>query len=155
MCVLSEEEGEEEEEETVDGEDLDEVHTESSAEEEEEEVEEEGAEKASQPPQQDPEPQSTAGETLGKPTPAPLPTTPAGQVSVPSAALPGQLCRVRPSRASNCSPVACRHHTPGEWLRESMHWRAKTFIALEHTHATVPCPLDLYVHRLIGKKLCC
>ncbi|KFV56313.1 Tripartite motif-containing protein 55 [Gavia stellata] len=76
-----EEEGEEEEEETVDGEDLDEVHTESSGEEEEEEIEEEGAERASQPPQQDPEPQSTAGEPPAEPTPAPLPAAPAGQVT--------------------------------------------------------------------------
>ncbi|XP_009813678.1 tripartite motif-containing protein 55 isoform X1 [Gavia stellata] len=77
-----EEEGEEEEEETVDGEDLDEVHTESSGEEEEEEIEEEGAERASQPPQQDPEPQSTAGEPPAEPTPAPLPAAPAGQDEV-------------------------------------------------------------------------
>ncbi|KFP50559.1 Tripartite motif-containing protein 55, partial [Cathartes aura] len=64
-----EEEGEEEEEETVDGEDLDEVRTESSGEEEVEEVEEEGAERASQPPQQDPEPQSAAGEPPAAPAP--------------------------------------------------------------------------------------
>ncbi|KFZ63600.1 Tripartite motif-containing protein 55 [Antrostomus carolinensis] len=76
-----EEEGAEEEEEAVDGEDLDEVRTESSGEEEEEEVEEEGAERASQPPQQDPEPQSTAGEPPAEPTPVPLPAAPAGQVS--------------------------------------------------------------------------
>lgn len=98
-CVLSEEEGEEEEEETVDGEDLDEVHTETSGEEEEEEVEEEGAEKTSQPPQQDPEPQSAVGEPLAEPAPVPQlaepapvpqPAAPAGQVSAPSAPLPCQ-----------------------------------------------------------------
>ncbi|XP_009918942.2 tripartite motif-containing protein 55 isoform X1 [Haliaeetus albicilla] len=77
-----EEEGEEEEEETVDGEDLDEVHTESSGGEEEEEVEEEGAERASQPPQQDPESQSAAGEPPAEPTPEPLPAAPAGQDDV-------------------------------------------------------------------------
>ncbi|XP_074433267.1 tripartite motif-containing protein 55 isoform X3 [Larus michahellis] len=77
-----EEEGEEEEDETVDGEDLDEVHTESSGEEEEEEVEEEGAERASQPPQQDPEPQNAAGESPAEPAPVPQPTTPAGQDEV-------------------------------------------------------------------------
>ncbi|XP_054673133.1 tripartite motif-containing protein 55 isoform X1 [Grus americana] len=77
-----EEEGEEEEEEMVDGEDLDEVHTESSGEEEEEHVEEEGAERASQPPQQDPEPQSTAGEPPAEPPAAPLPAAPAGQDEV-------------------------------------------------------------------------
>ncbi|XP_028942162.1 tripartite motif-containing protein 55 isoform X1 [Antrostomus carolinensis] len=77
-----EEEGAEEEEEAVDGEDLDEVRTESSGEEEEEEVEEEGAERASQPPQQDPEPQSTAGEPPAEPTPVPLPAAPAGQDEV-------------------------------------------------------------------------
>ncbi|XP_029868282.1 tripartite motif-containing protein 55 isoform X1 [Aquila chrysaetos chrysaetos] len=77
-----EEEGEEEEEETVDGEDLDEVHTESSGEEEEEEVEEEGTERASQPPQQDPEPQSAAGEPPAEPAPVPLPAAPAGQDDV-------------------------------------------------------------------------
>ncbi|KAM9235176.1 tripartite motif-containing protein 55 [Leptosomus discolor] len=76
-----EEEGEEEEEEIVDGEDLDEVHTESSGE-EEEEVEEEGAEKAPQPLQQDPKPQNTVGETLDKPTPVPLPVAMAGQDEV-------------------------------------------------------------------------
>ncbi|XP_065486212.1 tripartite motif-containing protein 55 isoform X2 [Caloenas nicobarica] len=68
-----EEEGEEEEEEMVDGEDLDEVHTESSGEEEEEEVKEEGPERASQPPQQDPEPQNAAGEHPAEPTPVLLP----------------------------------------------------------------------------------
>ncbi|XP_052644129.1 tripartite motif-containing protein 55 isoform X3 [Harpia harpyja] len=77
-----EEEGEEEEEETVGGEDLDEVHTESSGEEEEEEVEEEGAERASQPSQQDPEPQSAAGEPPAEPAPVPLPAAPAGQDDV-------------------------------------------------------------------------
>ncbi|KAM6375450.1 tripartite motif-containing protein 55 isoform 2-T2 [Alca torda] len=78
-----EEEGEEEEEETVDGEDLDEVHTESSGEEEEEEeVEEEGAERALQPPQQDPEPQSAAGEPPAEPAPVPQPITPAAQDEV-------------------------------------------------------------------------
>ncbi|XP_010214788.1 PREDICTED: tripartite motif-containing protein 55 [Tinamus guttatus] len=56
-----EEEGEEEEEETVDGEDLDEAHTESSAEEEQEE-EEEGAERAAPASQQDPEAANAAGE---------------------------------------------------------------------------------------------
>ncbi|XP_009579375.1 PREDICTED: tripartite motif-containing protein 55 isoform X1 [Fulmarus glacialis] len=76
-----EEEGEEEEEETVDGEDLDEAHTESSAE-EEEEVEEEGAERASQPHQQDPEPQNAAGEPPVEPAPVPLPAAPAGQDEV-------------------------------------------------------------------------
>ncbi|XP_074997835.1 tripartite motif-containing protein 55 isoform X2 [Calonectris borealis] len=76
-----EEEGEEEEEETVDGEDLDEAHTESSGE-EEEEVEEEGAERASQPPQQDPEPQNAAGEPPVEPAPVPLPAAPAGQDEV-------------------------------------------------------------------------
>ncbi|XP_009993853.1 PREDICTED: tripartite motif-containing protein 55 isoform X1 [Chaetura pelagica] len=81
-----EEDGEEEEEETVDGEDLGEVHTESSGEEEDEEVEEEGAEIASQPSQQDPEPQSTAGEPPAEPAPVPLATTPAGldEVVTPS-----------------------------------------------------------------------
>ncbi|XP_050747320.1 tripartite motif-containing protein 55 isoform X1 [Gymnogyps californianus] len=77
-----EEEGEEEEEETVDGEDLDEVRTESSGEEEVEEVEEEGAERASQPLQQDPEPQSAAGEPPAEPAPVPLPAAPAGQDEV-------------------------------------------------------------------------
>ncbi|XP_075600086.1 tripartite motif-containing protein 55 isoform X3 [Balearica regulorum gibbericeps] len=77
-----EEEGEEEEEETVDGEDLDEVHTESSGEEEEEHVEEEGAERASQPPQQDPEPQSAAGEPPAERPTALLPAAPAGQDEV-------------------------------------------------------------------------
>uniref|UniRef100_A0A8B9MAQ4 RING-type E3 ubiquitin transferase n=1 Tax=Accipiter nisus TaxID=211598 RepID=A0A8B9MAQ4_9AVES len=77
-----EEEGEEEEEETVDGEDLDEVHTESSGEEEEEEVEEEGAERASQPPQQDPEPQTAVGEPPAEPASVPLPAAPAGQDDV-------------------------------------------------------------------------
>ncbi|XP_065524438.1 tripartite motif-containing protein 55 isoform X2 [Lathamus discolor] len=78
-----EEEGEEEEEETVDGEELDEVHTESSGGEEvEEEVEEEGAETAPQPPQRDPEPQSTAGEPSAEPAAVPLPATPAGQDEV-------------------------------------------------------------------------
>ncbi|XP_057282094.1 tripartite motif-containing protein 55 isoform X1 [Pezoporus wallicus] len=78
-----EEEGEEEEEETVDGEELDEVHTESSGGEEvEEEVEEEGAETAPQPPQQDPKPQSTAGEPPAEPSAVPLPATPAGQDEV-------------------------------------------------------------------------
>ncbi|KAM6088515.1 tripartite motif-containing protein 55 isoform 1-T1 [Chlamydotis macqueenii] len=77
-----EEEGEEEEEETVDGENLDEVHTESSGEEEEEEVEEEGAERASQPPQQDPEPQSAVGDPLAESAPVALPATPAVQDEV-------------------------------------------------------------------------
>ncbi|KAM9574437.1 tripartite motif-containing protein 55 isoform 1-T1 [Guaruba guarouba] len=75
-----EEEEEEEEEEMVDGEELDEVHTESSGGEEvEEEMEEERAETAPQPPQQDPEPQSTAGELPANPAAVPLPATPAGQ----------------------------------------------------------------------------
>ncbi|XP_053915781.1 tripartite motif-containing protein 55 isoform X5 [Cuculus canorus] len=75
-----EDEGEEEEEETVDGEDLDEVHTESSGEEEkEDEVEEEGTERTSQPPQQDPEPQSTVGDPPTEPPPVQLPAAPAGQ----------------------------------------------------------------------------
>ncbi|KAM6350585.1 tripartite motif-containing protein 55 [Podargus strigoides] len=80
------EEGEEEEEETVDGENLDEVHTESSGEEEEEEVEEEGTEIASQPPQQDPEPQSAVGEPTAEPTLVPLPAAPTSQddVVIPS-----------------------------------------------------------------------
>ncbi|KAM6276049.1 tripartite motif-containing protein 55 isoform 2-T2 [Spheniscus humboldti] len=77
-----EEEREEEEEEAVDGEDLGEVHTESSGEEEEEEVEEEGAERASQPHQQDPEPRSAAGDPPAEPAPVPLPATPAGQDEV-------------------------------------------------------------------------
>ncbi|XP_069710265.1 tripartite motif-containing protein 55 isoform X2 [Phaenicophaeus curvirostris] len=78
-----EEEGEEEEEETVDGEDLDEVHTESSGEEEkEEEVEKEGTEITSQPPQQDPEPQSTVGDPQTEPTLVPLPGAPTGQDEV-------------------------------------------------------------------------
>ncbi|OPJ83520.1 tripartite motif-containing protein 55 isoform X4 [Patagioenas fasciata] len=77
-----EEEGEEEEEEIVDGEDLDEVHTESSGEEEEEEVKEEGPERASQPPQQDPEPQNAAGEPPVEPTPVLLPAAPAAQDEV-------------------------------------------------------------------------
>ncbi|XP_010295798.1 PREDICTED: tripartite motif-containing protein 55-like, partial [Phaethon lepturus] len=76
------EEGEEEEEETVDGEDLDEIHTESSGEEQEEEVEEEGAEKASQPPQQDPKPQSAVREPPVEHASAPLPITPASQDEV-------------------------------------------------------------------------
>lgn len=66
----------------MDGEELDEVHTESSGGEEvEEEVQEEGVETAPQPPQQDPEPQSTAGEPPAEPAAVPLPATPAGQVS--------------------------------------------------------------------------
>nr|XP_021148665.1 tripartite motif-containing protein 55 isoform X3 [Columba livia] len=77
-----EEEGEEEEEEMVDGEDLDEVHTESSGEEEEEEVKEEGPEKASQPPQQDPEPQNAAGEPPVEPNPVLLPAAPTAQDEV-------------------------------------------------------------------------
>ncbi|KFP72842.1 Tripartite motif-containing protein 55, partial [Apaloderma vittatum] len=77
-----EEEGQEEEEETVDGEDLDEVRTESSGEEEEEEVEEEGVERALQPPQQELELQSTAGETPAPPTPVPLPSAPTDQDEV-------------------------------------------------------------------------
>ncbi|XP_053915778.1 tripartite motif-containing protein 55 isoform X2 [Cuculus canorus] len=78
-----EDEGEEEEEETVDGEDLDEVHTESSGEEEkEDEVEEEGTERTSQPPQQDPEPQSTVGDPPTEPPPVQLPAAPAGQDEV-------------------------------------------------------------------------
>ncbi|XP_074002877.1 tripartite motif-containing protein 55 isoform X3 [Numenius arquata] len=85
-----EEEGEEEEEETVDGEDLDEVRTESSGEEEEEEVEEEGTERASQPPQQDPEPQSAAGEPPAEPAPVPLSATPAGQDEVVTPSGPQQ-----------------------------------------------------------------
>nr|XP_009666704.1 PREDICTED: tripartite motif-containing protein 55 isoform X2 [Struthio camelus australis] len=74
-----EEEGEAEEEETVDGEDLEEVHTESSGEEEEEE---EGAERAPLPSQQDPEAPSAAGEPLVELAPPSLPAEPAGQDEV-------------------------------------------------------------------------
>ncbi|OXB78771.1 UNVERIFIED_CONTAM: hypothetical protein H355_010704 [Colinus virginianus] len=72
------------EEDTAEGEDLDEVRTESSGEEgeEEEKEEEEGAERATQPPQQDPEPQSAVGEPAAEPVPVPLPTAPAGQDEV-------------------------------------------------------------------------
>uniref|UniRef100_A0A8B9PGZ9 RING-type E3 ubiquitin transferase n=1 Tax=Apteryx owenii TaxID=8824 RepID=A0A8B9PGZ9_APTOW len=77
-----EEESEEEEEEMVDGEDLDEVHTESSGEEEQEE-EEEGTERAPLPFQQDPEAPSTVRESPAKPAPPPPPAAPAGQVTPP------------------------------------------------------------------------
>ncbi|XP_065609159.1 tripartite motif-containing protein 55 isoform X2 [Cyrtonyx montezumae] len=80
--VSLEEEAEEEEEDTAEGEDLDEVRTESSGEEGEEEEKEEGAERATQPPQQDPEPQSAVGEPAAEPVPVPLPTAPAGQDEV-------------------------------------------------------------------------
>ncbi|KFP24845.1 Tripartite motif-containing protein 55 [Colius striatus] len=83
-----EEEGEEEEEETVDGEGLDEVRTESSEEEEQEEVEEERAERVSQPPQQDLEPQSAAGGPSAEPTPAPVPVAVSVPVAVPTSPEP-------------------------------------------------------------------
>ncbi|NXV78697.1 TRI55 protein, partial [Atlantisia rogersi] len=74
-------EEEEEEEETVEGEDLEEVHTESSG--EEEQVEEEGAERTSQPPQQDTKPQSAVGEPPAELSVASLPAALAGQVIAP------------------------------------------------------------------------
>ncbi|KAM8811467.1 tripartite motif-containing protein 55 [Eudromia elegans] len=77
-----EEEGEEEEEGTVDSEDVDEVHTESSAEEEQEEEEEEGATRAAPPSQQDPEAASAAGEPPSEVPAQTLPAAPAGQDEV-------------------------------------------------------------------------
>uniref|UniRef100_A0A8D0EKJ9 RING-type E3 ubiquitin transferase n=1 Tax=Strix occidentalis caurina TaxID=311401 RepID=A0A8D0EKJ9_STROC len=104
---------EEEEEETVDGEDLDEVHTESSGEEEEEEVEEEGAERAPQPPQQDPELQSAAGEPPAEPTPVPLPTTLAGQTG----SEPSPQGRVEETPVSNeRGDEPARHVFSFSWL---------------------------------------
>ncbi|XP_056341475.1 tripartite motif-containing protein 55 isoform X1 [Oenanthe melanoleuca] len=102
-----EEEGEEEEEEIEDGEGLGEVHTETS--EEEEEVEEEGAEaeRASQPPQQDPEAQSTGGEPLAEPTPAPELAAPAGQdvVVTPSGSQQTQSDTHMPATAETTDPL--------------------------------------------------
>ncbi|XP_067148438.1 tripartite motif-containing protein 55 [Apteryx mantelli] len=98
-----EEESEEEEEEMVDGEDLDEVHTESSGEEEQEE-EEEGTERAPLPFQQDPEAPSTVRESPAKPAPPPPPAAPAGQDEVVTPSGSQQT-------AESDSPVSSRAET--------------------------------------------
>lgn len=90
MHVVSEEDGDEEDEELGEGEEFDEVRTESSG-------EEEGvAENISQHPQLDAEPKSTLGGPQAPPDPSFTPAASVNEVNASNNSLTCQLCLVSP-----------------------------------------------------------